>query len=68
MKNVTQNLLALPPGHGNVFDGRRSGDLMVNPIIDLDSTEPEGPAGIKSNLTCLYLAGARQSTVGSTTE
>lgn len=55
VKNVPQNLLALPPDHAMHFDGSHSGDLLVIPIIDLQSSNHEGPAGIKSKFDLLVV-------------
>ena len=36
IKNVAQNLLALPPDHGAFYDGSGAGNLIIIPIVDLE--------------------------------
>jgi len=55
IKNVTQNLLALPPNHGTVYDGSASGNLIIVPIVDLES-DPEKTYGINSHFDLLVIA------------
>jgi hypothetical protein len=38
IKNVAQNLLALPPDHSNFYDGSNAGSLIIIPIVDLDQS------------------------------
>jgi hypothetical protein len=38
IKNVAQNMLALPPEHNTVYDGSNAGSLIIIPIVDLDQS------------------------------
>ena len=38
IKNVEQNLLALPPDHGASYDGSGAGNLIIIPIVDLEKS------------------------------
>ena len=63
VKNVLQNLLALPPDHGKYFGASGSGNLLIIPIIDLQSEDIGGQYGIKSHYDLLVLG--RSETVYS---
>ena len=55
VKNLLQNLLALPPGHHGFFYGTHAGNLIIVPIIDLDSEDVKGLYGIKSRYSLLVV-------------
>ena len=56
LKNLPQNLLALPPEHDKFYDGTRGDNLIIVPIVDLDpSRDPDGNYGIKSQYDLLVI-------------
>ncbi|CAB9513934.1 expressed unknown protein [Seminavis robusta] len=56
LKNLPQNLLALPPKHEKFYDGTRGDNLIIVPIVDLDpSRDPNGYCGINSQFDLLVI-------------